>query len=184
MKKDYSSLFDHYDGLQYDNNVHAMIKVHELMEKAGIHVSALTKDKLAAYSDNRPFKVNYFISKVGKKLKWCPTNSADKLAKMNLKPAEWFIQKLSDSTEPIVKLPENWLEKQADFAKEQAIKFPGIQHTPISVKIKEEDFTLDYDVTGELSEKLKIHPEPVSSSILEEYDASVELTFKNDDLPF
>ena len=114
MKKDYSSLFDHYYGLQYDNNVNAVIKVHQLMEDAGIPVSETTNNKLNAYSDKRPFKVHYFISKVGKKLKWCPTASEDKLAKMTLKPAEWWIEQLSDvPATPTVKLPDNWLEEQA-----------------------------------------------------------------------
>ena len=116
MKKDYSKVFNHYDGLQYDNNVHAIIKVHELMEQAGVHVSALTKDKLSAYSDKRPFKVNYFISKVGKTLKWCPTNSPDKYAKMNLKPAEWWIEQLEDVValnKITANIPDNWLDEQA-----------------------------------------------------------------------
>ncbi len=116
MKKDYSKVFNHYDGLQYDNNVHAIIKVHELMEQAGVHVSALTKDKLSAYSDKRPFKVNYFISKVGKTLKWCPTSSPDKFAKMNLKPAEWWIEQLEDvvALNKITdNIPDNWLDEQA-----------------------------------------------------------------------
>jgi len=114
MKKDYSKVFNHYYGLQYDNNVHAIIRVHELMEQAGIQVSAFTKDKIEAYSDKRPFKVNYFISKVGKTLKWCPTNSPEKLAKMTLKPAEWWIEQLEDAKPVIeVKLPDNWLDEQS-----------------------------------------------------------------------
>jgi hypothetical protein len=112
--KDYSKIFDHYYGLQYDNNVSDVIKIHQLMEKAGIDVTASTKDKLDAYSDKRPFKVHYFISKVGKKLKWCPTNSEDKLHKMSLKPVAWWIAQLSDHADaPVVKLPDNWLDEQA-----------------------------------------------------------------------
>jgi len=112
--KDYSKIFDHYYGLQYDGNVNDMIKIHELMEQAGIQVSAFTKDKIKAYSDKRPFKVNYFISKVGKTLKWCPTNSPDKLTKMTLKPAEWWIEQLEDAKPVVeVKLPDNWLDEQS-----------------------------------------------------------------------
>jgi hypothetical protein len=111
--KDYSKIFDHYYGLQYDGNVNDMIKIHELMEEAGIQVSASTKDKLSAYSDKRPFKVNYFISRLGKTLKWCPTNSPDKFAKMSLKPAEWWIAQFN-VMKPVVevKLPDNWLDEQ------------------------------------------------------------------------
>jgi hypothetical protein len=113
--KDYSKIFDHYYGLQYDNNVNAVIKVHELMEKAGIEVSSTTKEKLDSYSDKRPFKVHYFISKQGKKLKWCPTASEDKLLKMSLKPAEWWIAQLDDHvvSTPVVNIPNNWLDEQA-----------------------------------------------------------------------
>lgn len=112
--KDYSKIFDHYYGLKYDGNVNDMIKIHELMEKAGIQVSGLTKDKLNAYSDKRPFKVNYFISKVGKTLKWCPTASGDKLLKMSLKPAAWWLAQFGDHADiPAVKLPDNWLDEQA-----------------------------------------------------------------------
>ena len=111
--KDYSKIFDHYYGLQYDGNVNDMIKIHELMEEAGIQVSSSTKDKLNAYSDKRPFKVNYFISRVGKTLKWCPTNSPDKFAKMSLKPAAWWIAQFT-GVKPVVevKLPDNWLDEQ------------------------------------------------------------------------
>ena len=115
--KEYSKIFDHYYGLQYDNNVNAVFKVHELMEKAGIEVTSPTTIKLDAYSDKRPFRVHYFISKTGKKLKWLPTNSADKLAKMTLKPAEWWIEQLegSTTTAPTVNIPNNWLDEQAKY---------------------------------------------------------------------
>lgn len=116
MKKDYSKIFGHYYGLQYDSNVAEMIKIHQLMEDAGMQVNSSTKDKLAAYSDKRPFKVNYFISKVGKTLKWCPTNSAEKLSKMTLMPACWWIEQLSDEVEVqptiSVELPKDWLTVQ------------------------------------------------------------------------
>jgi len=82
MKKDYSKVFGHYYGLQYDGNVGDMIVIHQLMEDAGMQVSSSTKEKLAAYSDKRPFRVNYFISKVGKTLKWCPTNSPERFLRV------------------------------------------------------------------------------------------------------
>jgi len=114
MKKDYSKVFSHYYGLQYDGNVSQMIRIHRLMEDAGMQVSSSTKDKLAAYSDKRPFRVNYFISKVGKTLKWCPTNSPDKFSKMTLMPAAWWIEQLSDEVQPAtsVELPKDWLSVQ------------------------------------------------------------------------
>jgi hypothetical protein len=115
MKKDYSKIFAHYYGLQYDgSNLADMIKVHQLMEDAGIMLTASTKDKLKTYSDKRSFKVNYFISKVGRTLKWCPTQSLEKFAKMTLMPAEWWIEQLSATlkTAPAVALPTNWLEVQ------------------------------------------------------------------------
>lgn len=116
MKKDYSKVFGHYYGLQYDSNVADMIKIHQLMEDAGMQISSSTKDKLAAYSDKRPFKVNYFISKVGKTLKWCPTNSPEKFAKMILMPASWWIEQLTDEVEvqpaASVELPKDWLTVQ------------------------------------------------------------------------
>ena len=114
MKKDYSKVFSHYYGLQYDGNVSQMIRIHRLMEDAGMQVSSSTKDKLAAYSDKRPFRVNYFISKVGKTLKWCPTNSPDKFSKMTLMPAAWWIEQLSDEVQPAtsVELPKVWLSVQ------------------------------------------------------------------------
>lgn len=116
MKKDYSKIFGHYYGLQYDSNVADMIKIHQLMEDAGMQISSSTKDKLAAYSDKRPFRVNYFISKVGKTLKWCPTNSPEKFAKMILMPASWWIDQLSDVVEvqpaASVELPKDWLTVQ------------------------------------------------------------------------
>jgi hypothetical protein len=113
MKKDYSKLFDHYYGLQYDHNVAAMIKVHQLMEDAGIVPDGSTSDKLGRYSDKRPFKVHFFISKVGKKLKWCPTNSQEKLDKMILQPAEWWIDQLEDKKPIVAHFPDNWLDEQA-----------------------------------------------------------------------
>lgn len=114
MKKDYSKVFGHYYGLQYDSNVSAMIAVHTLMEEKGIAVSGSTNSKLKAYSDKRPFKVNYFISKVGKTLKWCPTSSPEKLSKMTLMPAEWWVEQLSDEVQPAtsVELPKDWLSVQ------------------------------------------------------------------------
>lgn len=116
MKKDYSKIFGHYYGLQYDGNVSDMIKIHQLMEDAGMQISSSTKDKLAAYSDKRPFRVNYFISKVGKTLKWCPTNSAEKLSKMTLMPACWWLEQLTDKVEvqptASVELPKDWLTVQ------------------------------------------------------------------------
>lgn len=116
MKKDYSKIFSHYYGLQYDGNVIEMIKIHELMELAGIAVSGSTKSKLEAYSDKRPFKVNYFISKVGKTLKWCPTSSVTKFNNMTLMPVEWWFEQLTDTVpvEPTtpLKLPEDWLSLQ------------------------------------------------------------------------
>jgi len=116
MKKDYSKIFGHYYGLQYDGNVSEMIKIHQLMEDAGMQVSNSTKDKLAAYSDKRPFRVNYFISKVGKTLKWCPTNSPEKFAKMILMTPEWWFEQLTDvvEVEPAasVELPKDWLSVQ------------------------------------------------------------------------
>lgn len=116
MKKDYSKIFSHYYGLQYDANVAEMIKIHQLMEDAGMQVSCSTKDKLAAYSDKRPFKVNYFISKVGKTLKWCPTSSPEKFAKMILMPFEWWFKQLTDVIEvqptASVELPKDWLDIQ------------------------------------------------------------------------
>jgi hypothetical protein len=114
MKKDYSKVFSHYYGLQYDGNVSQMIRIHRLMEDAGMQVSSSTKDKLAAYSDKRPFRVNYFISKVGRTLKWCPTNSPDKFSKMTLMPAAWWIEQLSDEVQPAtsVELPKDWLSVQ------------------------------------------------------------------------
>lgn len=116
MKKDYSKIFSHYYGLKYDGNVNEMIKIHQLMEDAGMQVSSSTKGKLAAYSDKRPFRVNYFISKVGKTLKWCPTSSPEKFSNMHLMPAEWWIEQLSDvvtiESTPSVILPTNWLDVQ------------------------------------------------------------------------
>jgi hypothetical protein len=116
MKKDYSKIFGHYYGLQYDGHVEEMIKIHQLMEDAGMQVSGSTKDKLAAYSDKRPFRVNYFISKVGKTLKWCPTNSPEKFAKMILMTPEWWFEQLTDVVEvqpaTSVELPSNWLDVQ------------------------------------------------------------------------
>jgi hypothetical protein len=118
MKKEYAKIFDHYYGLQYDNNVSAMIRVHELMEQAEITPYGSTKNKLDAYSDRRPFKVHYFISRVGKNLKWCPTNSKEKLDKMTLKPAEWWIEQLTDTVtpvaRPVINIPADWLEQQAE----------------------------------------------------------------------
>lgn len=117
MKKDYSSLFNHYDGLSIvHNTIDDMIKVHRLMEKAGIGVTSSTDEKLIAYSDRRPFKVHYFISKQGKNLKWCPTASEEKHSKMNLKPASWWIDKLSDATvvSSNIVIPNDWLLKQVD----------------------------------------------------------------------
>lgn len=117
MKNKYSHLFKHYYGLKFDNNIKDVIKVHQLMEDAGLVPKGLTKAKIDAYSDRRPFKVNYFISKVGHTLKWCPTASPGKLSKMTLFPAEWWIKHLTESSEtkktPIsTKIPENWLDVQ------------------------------------------------------------------------
>jgi hypothetical protein len=116
MKKDYSKVFGHYYGLQYDGNVGDMIVIHQLMEDAGMQVSSSTKDKLAAYSDKRPFRVNYFISKVGKTLKWCPTSSPEKFAKMILMTPEWWFEQLTDVVEvesaASVELPKDWLSVQ------------------------------------------------------------------------
>lgn len=115
MKKDFK-MFEHYIGLKYENNVEDMIKVHRLMEENGVSVgSYTTKEKLDAYSDKRLFKQHYFISKVGKTLKWCPTKSADKLSKMELKPASWFYdilqggEKISVNTSAV---PKGWLDVQ------------------------------------------------------------------------
>lgn len=114
MKKDYSKIFGHYYGLEYNGNSDDVIKVHQLMEDAGISVSGSTKSKLAMYSDKRPFKVHYFISRIGSRLKWCPTSSKDKLCKMTLKPASWWIEQLTDVavTTSTVELPKNWLDVQ------------------------------------------------------------------------
>jgi hypothetical protein len=117
MKNKYSHLFKHYYGLKFDNNIDDIIKVHQLMEDAGIVLKGLTKVKIDAYSDRRSFKVNYFISKVGHTLKWCPTASPGKLSKMTLFPAEWWIKHLTGSSETekstvTTKIPENWLDVQ------------------------------------------------------------------------
>lgn len=117
MKKDYSSLFNHYDGLLYDGSNYAeMYQVHQLMEDAGIVEEGLTRAKFDMYSDKRPFKVHFFISKQGKKIKWCPTASEEKKSKMNLKPASWWITQLGDSVKVVseISVPKNWLEQQAE----------------------------------------------------------------------
>lgn len=115
MKKDFT-MFNHYIGLKYENNVEDMIKVHRLMEENGISVgSYTTKEKLDAYSDKRLFKQHYFISKLGKRLKWCPTKSADKLSKIELKPASWFYDILQGGEKISVNIsavPKGWLDIQ------------------------------------------------------------------------
>lgn len=136
MKKDYSKIFGHYYGLKYDGNVADMIKIHQLMEDAGMQVSGSTKDKLAAYSDKRPFRVNYFISKVGKTLKWCPTNSPEKFAKMTLMTPEWWIEQLSDELEvkPSVALPSNWLDVQlTEHVKNMLLNDSAVTSGPVTV---------------------------------------------------
>lgn len=144
MKKEFANIFDHYYGLQYDHNVSAIIAVHKLMEEVEIVPEGSTQNKLEAYSDKRPFKVHYFISKVGKKLKWCPTNSSEKLDKMILKPAEWWIEQLTDIapsvSKPVINIPDNWLEEQA-----KAIKFM----TFVKKTVKEEQQNVPSTVAEE-----------------------------------
>jgi len=154
MKKDYSKVFSHYYGLKYDDNVNDMIKIHYLMENAGIQVSSSTKSKLDAYSDKRPFKVHYFISKLGKTLKWCPTNSPEKFDKMTLMAAEWWIEQLTDGkpvdfSTKFVQLPENWLEIQAlDYIRTKI----NIESDPNPVKIVLEDELIEEYIIEELED--------------------------------
>ena len=165
MKKDYSSLFYHYYGLQYDNNVAAMIKVHELMEKAEIVPVGSTSNKLDRYSDKRPFKVHYFISKVGKTLKWCPTSSQEKLDKMTLKPAEWWIEQLSD--EVVLSIPANWLDEQSKSVKDVMLRS---QIRVINKAINSKENTLE-----DLYEAL--HGESVTSVTTSSTDDDYDLPF-------
>jgi hypothetical protein len=153
MKKDYSKVFSHYYGLQYDSNVSAMIAVHTLMEEKGIAVSGSTDSKLKAYSDKRPFRVNYFISKVGKTLKWCPTNSHEKLAKMTLMPAEWWIEQLTDEVEvqptASVELPKDWLTVQlTEHVKNMMLNDLSVTAGPVTV-LPEDILVEEYEVVEE-----------------------------------
>lgn len=153
MKKDYSKIFGHYYGLQYDGNVSQMIRIHRLMEDAGMQVSGSTRDKLAAYSDKRPFRVNYFISKVGKTLKWCPTNSPDKFSKMTLMPAAWWIEQLSDvvEVEPAasVELPKDWLTVQlTEHVKNMMLNDLSVTAGPVTV-LAEDILVEEYEVVEE-----------------------------------
>ena len=151
MKKDYSKVFSHYYGLQYDGNVSEMIKIHQLMEDAGMQVSSSTKDKLAAYSDKRPFRVNYFISKVGKTLKWCPTSSPEKFAKMFLMPATWWIEQLSDEVQPAtsVELPKDWLSVQlTEHVKSMMLNDLSVTAGPVTV-LPEDIVVEEYEVVEE-----------------------------------
>ena len=172
--KDYSKIFDHYYGLQYDNNVNAVVKVHELMEKAGIEVSSTTKEKLASYSDKRPFKVHYFISKQGKKLKWCPTASEDKLHRMSLKPAEWWIEQLDDTITltPVINIPNNWLDEQAKHVLDDRI-------TAVvnSLGIRDES-------ASKIVEHVNNASIMTASSDIVKYDCDETVIFIHDDLPF
>ena len=158
MKKDYSKIFGHYYGLQYDGNVADMIKIHQLMEDAEIVPAGSTKNKLEAYSDKRPFKVNYFISKVGKTLKWCPTNSPEKFGKMVLNPAEWWIEQLSDDVkaEPVesVALPKDWLTVQlTEHVRSMMLNDIGITAGPVTV-LPEDDLVEEYEVVEEDDDSL------------------------------
>jgi hypothetical protein len=153
MKKDYSKVFSHYYGLQYDGNVSDMIKIHQLMEDAGMQVSSSTKDKLAAYSDKRPFRVNYFISKVGKTLKWCPTSSPDKFSKMTLMPAAWWIEQLSDEVElevtGSVELPKDWLTVQlTEHVKNMMLNDLSVTTGPVIASL-EDVLVEEYEVVEE-----------------------------------
>jgi hypothetical protein len=152
MKKDYSKIFGHYYGLKYDGNVADMIKIHQLMEDAGMQVSGSTKDKLAAYSDKRPFRVNYFISKLGRTLKWCPTQSAEKLAKMILMTPEWWIEQLSDELEvkPSVALPSNWLDVQlTEHVKSILLNDDlPVTHGPVAVSL-DDDLVTECEIIEE-----------------------------------
>ena len=160
MKKDYSKVFSHYYGLQYDGNVSQMIRIHRLMEDAGMQVSSSTKDKLAAYSDKRPFRVNYFISKVGKTLKWCPTNSLEKLSKMTLMPAEWWVEQLSDEVEvqpaASVELPKDWLTVQlTEHVKNMLLNDSTVTSGPKIVHPDPEDVLVEeYEVIEEEDDAL------------------------------
>jgi len=169
--KDYSKIFDHYYGLQYDNNVNAVVKIHELMEKAGIEVSSTTKEKLDAYSDKRPFKVHYFISKQGKKLKWCPTASEDKLFKMSLKPAEWWIAQLDGAvtSAPAVNIPNNWLDEQA-------------RHI-ISVQINARSSSGLFNTTGVLTQSSTVYVNDELDLVVTE-DPDYAKDIDSDALPF
>jgi len=158
MKKDYSKVFSHYYGLQYDGNVDDMIKIHQLMEDAGMQVSSSTKDKLAAYSDKRPFRVNYFISKVGKTLKWCTTSSPEKFAKMLLMPSEWWIEQLSDEVEvqptASVELPKDWLTVQlTEHVRNMMLNDIGISTGPKIVH-PEDILVEEYEVIEEEDDAL------------------------------
>ena len=164
MKKDYSKIFGHYYGLQYDDNIVEMIKIHQLMENAGIQISGSTKNKLAAYSDKRPFRVNYFISKVGKTLKWCPTSSPEKFAKMILMPAEWWVEQLTDVVEVqatgSVELPKDWLTVQlTEHVKNMMLNDIGISTgTKVTTGPKtvhpEDDLVEEYEVIEEEDDSL------------------------------
>ena len=160
MKKDYSKIFGHYYGLQYDGHVEEMIKIHQLMEDAGMQVSSPTKDKLAAYSDKRPFRVNYFISKVGKTLKWCPTSSPEKFAKMILMTPEWWFEQLTDIVEvqpaASVELPKDWLSVQlTEHVKNMMLNDLSVTTGPVILyPDPEDDLVEEYEVIEEEDDSL------------------------------
>lgn len=158
MKKDYSKVFGHYYGLQYDGNVDDMIKIHQLMEDAEIVPAGSTENKLGAYYGKRPFKVNYFISKVGKTLKWCPTNSAEKFGKMTLMSAEWWIEQLSDDVkaEPVesVELPKDWLTVQLTEHIKSMMEDNFHVTTGPKIVHAEDDLVEEYEVVEEEDDAL------------------------------
>lgn len=168
MKKDYSKVFGHYYGLQYDGNVSEMIKIHQLMEDAGMQVSCSTKDKLKAYSDKRPFKVHYFISKVGKILKWCPTSSVEKFDRLTLMPAAWWIEQLSDW----------WIEQLSDEVPNEPTTSVELPKDWLSVQLKEHVKNMMLNDLSVTAGPVIISPEDY---LVEEYEVVEE---KDDALPF
>jgi hypothetical protein len=157
--KDFTKIFSNYIGLEYNDNLADIIKVHRLMENNGIKVSDTTEVKLAKYSDNRLFKLDYFISRNGTKISWCPTKSPVKKTKITFRPVEWWLDNLKPLSEPRTEMPRNWLDHQAQSLKPTntwgkmvvsvdpstveiattTTELPGISMTPFTVTLRAED---------------------------------------------
>jgi len=146
--KDFSKIFKNYIGLEYTNdNLDDIIKIHRLMENNGIKVSDSTKSKLDRYSDNRMFRLDYFISRNGKSITWCPTKSPVKKTKIEFKPASWWFSHLLSVSEPITTMPRNWLDEQAKSLK-PTNTWSGMTHAEVTPPPEEENIVFPSVTSG------------------------------------